>query len=300
MTKVTSAVTAAKLLAFERNTNTIVAGPTSSGKSTLLMNILTDGSFEGGLPKHVYILCPTETESEWTSRTEGFTRFPTTVIGGLHSLDDFLSRSAQVPEESMIIFDDYMSVLDNTDRRRKMESWFYVTTHHRHCWTFFVLHDIFNKNMTTMRRNTQNFILFNVLQSDFRSGQEFSTRLLGAAAGSAFVSLWSVIVRDHPNGWVRIDQKTKTNSPLKTVVSTGGISVPTGGKLVLRSTTLTSPLYADSMSSPAVPDSDLYIVPEHLIIRGSLHDQQQDGGGTPQTVATSVPSDGERDMHLSH
>ena len=252
------------LFGFERESNTIVAGPTSSGKSTLLHSIIEGGIFTYGKPKHVYVLAPTETRKFWDENKPR--RFPTTIHSGIQELENFLARSDQVPENSIVIFDDFMSALDLPHVRKQLESWFYVTTHHRNLWTFFVIHDLFNKHMLTIRRNTQNFILFNILQSDYRSGQEFAYRLMGHGAGSAFVALWDVIVKHQEFGWVRFDQKIHREALLKTVITTKGIT-PSEGLIVGRSKDYRGTIFIDAMSNPSIADDDVYAIPDRLITR---------------------------------
>jgi hypothetical protein len=250
-----------RLFDFECETNTLLVGPTSSGKTHLLKDIVRNGVFSPRRYTHVYVAVPEETADDWKDEPD------VTIFVGIDKLDAMLDRPSDTPEYSVVIFDDFMSALDDAQRRKKLEHWFYVTSHHRKLWTFFVLHDMFNKNMTTIRRNTQNFILFDILQRDYRSASEFMNRLLGSSGGSAFILAWSRItqLQHDKKSWIRLDQKI--HSPYKMVVSTRGVSASSHGQLVLRSSSLGGPLFVDAMSNPSLGDSLQGRVPDRLVSR---------------------------------
>jgi len=279
-----------KLVSFERDANTLLVGPTSSGKTTLLRRIVNEGLFSGGEPKRVYIVVPKETAEDWKSHTY---KIKVTYIIGEDELDSFLKHGNDCPQNSIVIFDDFMSALDNTARRRDLEKWFFVTTHHRHLWTFFVTHDMFHRQLMTIRRNTQNFILFNVL-SDTRSATEFAQRLLGPAAGTAFVAMWTAAVEDQDKGWIRLDQKLERSLPLKTIVSTGGLSVDDGVSLGARSESIDGPLYLDAMALANAAPNPLLAIPDSMI-RSREHGSHQ----RPKETAGSMSDDGASDVQQS-
>lgn len=279
------------MLAFERDANVLLVGPTNAGKSTLLRQILAEAYFEPPV-KHAFVLVPEETAKNW----EGFEtqRFPVSIVGGLSNVEGMLQRAAQVPEDSLIIFDDLMGLLDRTESRLAIEKWFSVTTHHRHLRTFFVTHDMFHKNMNTIRRNTQNFILFNIMGSDYRAAQDFTSRLLGSASGSALLSLLDYVTRQE-NGWLRFDQKIQRGAELKTVVSTGGVTINTAW-IAARSFTLDGPLFLDAMANPLTtsPSSSAeYQLPDELVDRG---ERQHESPPTNEGTARSRPADGPSDL----
>lgn len=259
------------LLGFERDSNTMLVGPTSSGKTTLLKRILQEGTFVGGTPKKYIVVSPRETVDDWKGSDIDK---PIQYMEGLAGAHSLFEHSDKVPENSVVIFDDFMTMLDQVEMRRMVEKWFSVTSHHRHLWTFFVTHDMFHKALTTIRRNTQNFILFNVLQSDYRSASDFTTRLLGAASGSAFLALWQEVLADAEKGWIRLDQKIHRGAPLKTVVSMGGVTLDSAW-IAARSGSLTDPLFIDVMTNPSVPDNPKFQIPDNMVNR------QVDNGESP-------------------
>lgn len=272
------------MIGFENETNTLLAGPTSSGKTHLLLDILKTARFTRGTPKKKFVLVPAPTTAWDGDDVE--------LIVGRQALEAFLSHSSECPEHSVVIFDDYMSVLDNKEMRMAFEHWFTVATHHRHLWTFFVAHDMFYPSMRTLRRNTQNFILFDILTNDFRSAQDFITRLLGPGSGSSFLSLWKKAVEDKDKGWIRLDQKIQRGAPVKTVVSMGGVTYETAW-IAARSSSLTDPLYIDAMSSPDLSDNPKYQIPASLVRRS---DGSAEGSASP---TRSVSGERAGDMQQS-
>ena len=281
------------LAGFERDANTLLVGPTSSGKTSLLRKIIQEGKFVGGTPNRLYVVVPPETAQDWKDY-----KYPikTEYIIGDEELDGFLQHGNECPENSIVVFDDLMTSLDHAARRKELERWFSVTTHHRHLWTFFVTHDMFHKQLTTIRRNVQNFILFNVLQSDFRAANEFAQRLLGTATGSAFVSLWQAAVEDTEKGWIRLDQKIHRDAVLKTIVSTGGLSVKDGIAFACRSDSLDSPLMLDSMAMVGANKNPAFEIPEGLVAR---IDGRHGSTTRRETSPASVSDDGPSDLQQS-
>lgn len=267
-----------ELIGFERDSNTLLVGPTSSGKTTLLKRILDEGLFLGKRDR-VFVLVPEETRDNWVSdKVE--------IISGLEAIDNFLANSSKVPENSVVIFDDLMQLFDQTSRRIAMEKWFSVTTHHRHLWTFFVTHDMFHKNMTAVRRNTQNFILFDLLQNDHRASLDFVNRLLGISAGTAFTQLWKFAVEDPEKGWIRLDQKISRGAPVKTIISAGGVT-PQTAWLALRSSSKSGPFYLDAVSNPSL-ESTKSEIPDKLISHGSYKVSQDTPGRLPAIGTSDV------------
>jgi hypothetical protein len=275
------------MLGFENESNTVLAGPTSSGKTHLLLEILKTARFTRATPKKTFVLVPSPTEA-WND-VDGVE-----LMVGKQALEAFLSHSNECPEHSVVIFDDYMSVMDNKDFRLALEHWFTVTTHQRHLWTFFVIHDMFYPSMRTLRANTQNFILFDILSNNFRSAQDFITRLLGPGSGSSFMSLWKYAVEDKEKGWIRLDQKIQRGVLVKTVVSTGGVTYETA-LIAARSSSLTDPLFIDSMAPPDLSDNPKYQIPPSLFHR--VTDPSQHGSAEGDTgTSGSVPGDRSGDL----
>lgn len=294
------------LIGFERHANTMVVGPTSSGKTTLLKRIVSEGTFTGGEPTNLYIACPRETSDDWKNKQElGRFAEKTHYIEGIPGLMNLFQHSDKVPENSIVIFDDFMTALEKTDLRRAMEKWFSVTTNHRKLWTFLVTHDMFYKSLTMLRRNTHNFILFNVLQSDYRSASDFCGRLLGQAAGSSFLALWQDAVSNKDKGWIRLDQKLQRGLAVKTVVSTSGVTLDTVW-IAGRSATLDGPIYIDSMTDPSATDNPQLQIPDSMVVRQEEIPSGNGGsGGRPVAhtgalgAAGGTTSDGASDLQQS-
>lgn len=242
---------ARELVAFERDTNTILVGPTKSGKTHLLKKILSRGIFSGGEPREVYVVVPQVSLPDWENFQCQFT------VNVITDVDNFLNHANKVPESSIVVFDDLMQLLDTTHTRKQIEQWFLAVSHHRHLWTFFVTHDMFHKNFLTVRRNTHNFILFNVL-ADYSSARQFVSRLWGGHGGSLFVKFWEYAVKHF--GFVRVDQKN--DSAIKTVVSTCGIT-PDSVCFGARSATFEGPISLDPLAPVNAPQE--WVIPDHLI-----------------------------------
>jgi len=277
-----------KLISFERDANVLLVGPTSSGKTTLLKEIL-DGALWGEHdPREVFVLVPEETRADWHSGDRKIS-----VIAGRRGLEGFLAHRSQTPENSIVVFDDWMTALDDANTRREVEQFFFVTTHHRHLWTFFVTHDMFNINMKTIRRNAQCFILFNLFQSDARAAQDFISRTFGTQSGSALMALWKSAVGDTSKGWIRIDQRLRGQPGLPTVISAGGITRDTVW-LAARSSTADGPLYLDAIAPPERGESPTLEVPRGSSTEEDDYDDR-DGEPTyldPEESAGGLPADG--------
>lgn len=293
-------------VAWERDANTLLVGPTSSGKTSVLKDILLHGSFIPTLPKHVYIVVPqSSATSTWNAAateqpvypqktTKPFIeelkeRFPATLIIGSEKLDNFLAHGDETPESSIVIFDDYMNVLERAQQRRALTDWFYKITHHRHLWTFFVTHNMFTPGILPIRRNTQNFVLFDALRSDRTSAQQFVTRLLGSVPGGMFLQLWEYALSQSEKGWIRLDQRLRGDVDWRTIVSMLGITLETvwfGAR-----SGADGLLHLDVTSPASAPDNPKTVAPT------STRDEDASTSGAPP--ATSVPTDGTTDLQQS-
>ena len=210
------------LISFERDAATLVVGPPSSGKTTLLRKAIEHGEWSDGGPQRLFVIAPPVSAPSWKAWKSPY---PMTIKSSMDEVKIFLAHANEVPMSSIVIFDDYMALLNKEETRRPVEEWMYMTTHHRHLWTFFVAHNMFKDNMVTVRRNTHNFILFDTLSSDAAASKGFITKLFGAETAPLMMTLWEQAIRDSPNGFVRIDQKLRAAGPLRRVVSTGGVTL---------------------------------------------------------------------------
>ena len=277
-----------RLLSFQTDSNTLLVGPTSSGKTTLLRHILAHGLFDN-IVENIYICVPDETADDWKKHANKKIK----LIVGDDAIVNFLRHSDECPEHSVVVFDDLMTLLDKTPTRLLVERWFFVVTHHRHLWTFFVTHDMFHKHMVTVRRNTQNFILFNAFQSDMRASNEFVQRLVGSVSPS-FMSLWRNAVDS--GGWIRIDQKLGGDYPLKTVVSAKELSVQRGAVFGCRSDSVKSPLFLDVVSNIHSPTSGQFQIPENQVHRHHGALEAEPSGSPGNSPTRSLSANGTSDL----
>lgn len=222
---------AEKHLTFERDANTIICGPTSSGKTTLMRKILDEGSFDGQYER-IIVCAPTETCKSW--KKEMAERGEGPKIDYVEGPSKFIEliESNFIPMNSVVILDDYTQQADEKKFRVALERLFHVTTHHRHLWTFFLIHNLFTSGVVSARRNTQNFILFNAL-GDHAAANAFAGRLVSAANSALFMDIWKTFATGTERGWMRYDQRLR--SKLHGIVSTGpGVTIAGGAKLVIK------------------------------------------------------------------
>jgi hypothetical protein len=213
------------LLEFERDKNTIVAGPTASGKTHLIRRILLEGSFSH-TPEAILILSPDETSS-WTAEDvrELQDRFDSVeTILGKEQINNFLDTAGEIPENAIVVFDDFMTYLTNKELLRKMEHFSFVITHHRHLWTFWVVHNIFVDGLITIRRNTEQYILFDLLRGDTRAAERFLQTRFGPSVHAIVLAVWRDALRNSSHGWLRIDNKLHPPLAGTTVFSSGDIT----------------------------------------------------------------------------
>jgi hypothetical protein len=299
-------------VSWERDSNTMLVGPTSSGKSSLLKQVLLEGYFLPSQPQRIYILAPPSTvTSTWTDKpneTDPNVKYPliitdlkkkykqVEVLAGTDKLKNFLAHSHDTPESSVVIFDDYMDLLDHKDDNRAFTAWFYKITHARHLWTFFVTHNMFTPGILPMRSNTQNFLLFNALQSDRARATQFVQRLLGVVPGRMFLELWEWALAHYEKGWIRLDQKLRGDPNWRTVVSTGGVTLETvwfGAK-----SGADGQLHVDVTSPSSAPDNPNTVVPTSDKTTTTTT-AEDDAGPSRTEPAGGVPADGPVDMQLS-
>jgi len=273
------------LLSFERDANTMIVGPTSSGKTTLLKQILSAGQWTGGVPERLVIVGPIESLKSWIEPEWTKPSWAREVIRveGEPAFASFLDQSDQIPENTVMVFDDVGGWLEQKDLRVKFEKLFRVVTHHRHCWTFLLLHELFSSGSVAMRRNAQNFILFDVLQ-DQNATNAFLGRLIGQSRIPLFMAMFQDALQLIPgHGWIRLD--LRRGAEYNRVVSTKGFSWATGAELYLVGTSAESAegavpsldgraATASSGTHPAggVRASDLHLDAESGTIPGQ-HDQ---------------------------
>jgi len=168
-------------LTFARDSNCLLVGPPKSGKTHLLQHILQDAIFIPEQPQKIYVLAPSESITASDGETQAWNAtdirgIPVQHIDGLPAILNFLEQTNDIAENSVVIFDDLGDSLDvNKAFQHALTRFFSVVTHHRHLWTFFVGHDLFTPGMTGIRRKTQNYIMFDVM-NDMSAVNQFVNR----------------------------------------------------------------------------------------------------------------------------
>lgn len=229
---VISADEADKHITFERDANTIICGPTSSGKSTLMQRILLDGKFAPHPYQRVIICAPAETCKSWREILKDIEelRNKVTYVEGASKFVELIDSNF-LPADSVLILDDYTQQADEKKFRSALERLFHVTTHHKHLWTFFLIHNLFTSGVVSARRNTQNFILFNTM-GDHAAAAAFASRLVNADKAQLFMDMWKDFTAGDKHGWMRFDQRLRGS--MRGILSSGpGVTIEDGAKLVI-------------------------------------------------------------------
>lgn len=213
-----------KLVTFERETNTIICGPTSSGKTELMFDILTDGIFDID-PVRVVMCAPSDTVEDWEKNARMPAvkkRFPVTYVRDIGPIGDFLEQLTNVDmENNILILDDLSSHVNEPKFKKLLESVFYVRTHHKHMWTFLMTHNLFLPGVISLRRNTQNFMLFKTVQ-DHEAVLTYLRKLVGPAYINIVLDAWEHATKQ-PHGWIRYDLRQRAEE--KRILSSGGVTV---------------------------------------------------------------------------
>lgn len=220
---------------FDQDENTIICGPTSSGKTTLLIDILLKGilqpapSREG--PKKIVICCPPETERNYKENSKlAEVSLPVEFVSTVDGAFNFVKQLSNSSDDGnfVLILDDLGGSLSNKKYKEILDQLFHVTTHHKHLWTFLVTHDLFAAGVLSLRRNTQNYILFDLLQDKF-AARQYISKLVGPENLNIFLDCWEYCIRTHPagKGWIRLDQRLYSEP--KRVITGNGIDQASGG-----------------------------------------------------------------------
>ena len=156
-------------LRFSIPSNTLIVGPTSSGKTTWLKHLV--------LGRHEYFATPPETmllfykepqkayeymEDDMNRDKRSNSRFPSfrkfkSIPNSIEELKDILeSYPRKMPK--LVVFDDYLD-----DVGQILKHFFTVLTHHYNCFTVFLCQNLFDKkgDLGTLSINTQYMVLFN-------------------------------------------------------------------------------------------------------------------------------------------
>lgn len=215
-----------KHLDFECESNTIICGPTSSGKTQLMASILLNGVFDRPVTS-VYVCAPDETIQHWEDREEMSQLNEKYTVHFVRGVDDTLGFLKQLGassiRDSILILDDVGVAASSPAFRRELENLFYVGTHHKSMWTFLMTHNLFLPGVISLRRNTQNFILFSTTQ-DHNASVQYVTRLVGSAYTNIFMDCWNDATKED-HGWLRYDIRLRDTT--KKIISGNGVTSAT-------------------------------------------------------------------------
>lgn len=204
------------LVNFELGSNTIIAGPTSSGKTSLLYDVINQGVFTPKVER-VYVCAPSETCASWRKTFDNQNDYEIFYVEGSKNTADAIMDSKFEPN-SILIFDDFTKDLENKTFRNALEHVFHVLTHHVGCWTFFITHDLFTGGLVSLRRNAQNTFFFDVT-ADMQATRQYINKLVGLEYTDMFLTLLrDAVGQDH--GWIRFDRRL--NGPKK-LLSTASV-----------------------------------------------------------------------------
>lgn len=226
------------LFGFEQDANTILCGPIASGKTTLLIDILVHGTFipspeqnSSTQPEQVLVLCSPETVKSYKEKEKlKDVKLPLSFIAGVENCFEYIKQLATNDiTNAILIIDDLDTYLKKDKYQEAITQLFNVTTHHKHLWTFLVTHEVFSPGAVSLRRNTQNFILFNLLQ-DSVAANTYLGKLVGKENLDIFMSCWKYCLDhpppDRPQGWIRLDIRLR--GPSHRILTGNGLSPEAG------------------------------------------------------------------------
>lgn len=179
---------------FLRRTNTIISGPTSSGKTVFLKKVLASEECFGGkttngddvyeIPK-VYVLTAPQSAESWKKVDK------TVVISDLPSIEQIMMQGA-FDAGSVVVIDDMMSNFTDKTFVKALAHHVSVNTHHRDLYTFILTQDFFHGDTKTIRRNVNNFVLFKQNARGLRD--TFSNLAKGAEESRLLMSMYEFAV----------------------------------------------------------------------------------------------------------
>lgn len=110
--------------------------------------------------RNLYVLSPISTIYQWKE----FEKIHSATLT-IHYVSDEnkiieLLTNGLMELGSIVIVDDMTAKFENKKLNSAIIALFTELTHHRYLWTFLMTHDYFSGKSTTIRRNTQNTIIF--------------------------------------------------------------------------------------------------------------------------------------------
>ncbi len=152
---------------FQNRTNTMIIGPTTTGKTFMLQKILQAGSKyfsgsgvsaepENGFFDLVYVLATGKSAEDWR---EFECPFDMQIIDSESEIINALNTGDFV-RGSIVIIDDMISRFNDKKYVKALVNHFCVTTHRADLWTFLLTQHFFAGDTPVWRNNTQNYIVF--------------------------------------------------------------------------------------------------------------------------------------------
>ncbi len=163
---------------FQNRSNTMIVGPTQSGKTHLLQEILKNGTKylapsgvsdapKEGYLNRIYVLTDKQSAESWEILD---TPYEKEVISELNDIKKKLSEGSFI-SGSLVVIDDMISRFRDKQFVNALTHHVSVSTHHNDLWTFLITQDFFAGDSKIWRRNAQNIIMF-------RNGKRAVTDLL--------------------------------------------------------------------------------------------------------------------------
>jgi hypothetical protein len=186
---------------FEHPFTAIIAGPTGSGKTQLVKNILLNAKTMINPPPHRIIWYYSEWQEELAS---ALASIQIEWVQGTPSIEDFTVGGSR---PILVIVDDQM-----LEAGKKMSDLFTKGSHHRNLSVFFLVQNFFEKNQRTVSLNAQYVVFF----KNPRSKSQFSF-----LARDMYPDDWRFLVDAYndatapPHGYLMIDLKQGTSDYLR-------------------------------------------------------------------------------------
>lgn len=170
---------------FQNGTNTIICGPTTTGKTQFIKKVMQDpetflapSSTGADMPKdaanNIYFLCNATTDiAIWNSVFPKAINF--SVINDITQIEQILLQGL-FPTGSVVILDDLLPHFKRL--KSALDHHFAVSTHHKQLWTFMLVQRYFTPETIVWRNNVQNFVLFR--QSNKRAIRDMFSNLVGS------------------------------------------------------------------------------------------------------------------------
>lgn len=180
----------------------VISGPTGCGKTQLLFRLISDSVNVCNKPPHEVIYC-------YGAWQEAFDN-----VSGVTFHEGMIDISTDIPNDNLhrwLIIDDLMS---DDSSMKHINDIFTKGSHHRNISVFFVLQNLFYKNVRTISLNAQYFFLFKNPRDGMAvtnlAKQSFPSRI-------KFVRESFELATEKPYSHLMIDFRQETDSQLRLV-----------------------------------------------------------------------------------